>query len=98
MGETSFSALDIVSLEPKAVDNIPGIDRICHMDLPGFVAAAEFKQITYSPEALLEYFNNGLAIRNGSTLNIDLLSITVGTKCLILTSVVNSLIKISVNW
>jgi len=83
MGETSFSALDIVSLDPTPVDNIPGIDKICHIDLPGFVAAAEFKQITYSPDVLLEYFNNGLAIRNGSMLNIGPLAISVGTKCLI---------------
>jgi predicted DNA-binding WGR domain protein len=83
MGETSFSALDIVCLDPKLVDNIQEIDRICHIGLPGFLAAAEFKQIAYSPDVLLEYFNIGLAIRNGITLNIDPLAISVGTKCLI---------------
>jgi len=83
LGETSVSALDIMNLDPSQVDNLPGTEKVCHIDLPGLIAASEFMQINYSPGAILEFFNNGMAIRNGSILDADPLAVSIGTKCLI---------------
>ena len=80
MGETSFSALDVITIDIANADQLDYIERVIHLEIPGFLSASGFQEIANIAE-LMAYFELGTRLRNNVILDKGSVGRSFETKC-----------------
>jgi len=66
MGETSFSALDTIIIDPEYMDQSTDIELVTTIEFSGFLSASGFQEISSISE-LKKYFESGIKLRDKTT-------------------------------
>ncbi|MDP4265025.1 MAG: hypothetical protein Q8941_21030 [Bacteroidota bacterium] len=70
MGETSLLALDVIVIEPEYMDQSTDSELVTHIEIPGFLSASGFKEISHISE-LKSYYESGIKLRDKETQDKD---------------------------
>ena len=63
LGETSISSLDVITIDIEDMDQLPNVELITHIEIPGFLNSSGFQEIIGFND-LKNYFDLGVKLRN----------------------------------